>query len=132
MNERALVKINPRNAGHVQIKNYNPQYWFQWGYVVIEPVPDSEQRIKLFVADWPSNKITTGQPTELPKEFWSCIIDFACWVLSMKLGKWNQAAGFYNEYIAGIRKRRNDYIRRRVDTRAIQQIPNNIQRRKQQ
>src|SRR3990170_2822038 len=127
MGQRALLKIRPENCGHITINDNSPQYWFQHGdNIVIEPVPDAVYALKLYVSDFPDAALTTGEPDSLPDEFHSCIVDFACYALSMKLKKWKQAAKYYNIYVKNLTQRRKDYIDRKAEKRAIHQIPNNI------
>ena len=95
---------------------------------MIEPVPDDEYVLKLFIADYPSTALvnTTDIPTELPPEFRPCIIDFACYVLSIKLRRWKQAAVYYNIYIRNLKIRNAAYMKRKVEQRAIHMIPGNV------
>lgn len=129
--DRALLKIRPEACGYTTLRNYSPQYWNNWGrrYVVLEPVPDDAYILKLFIADYPSTALvnTTDVPTELPEEFRPCIIDFACYVLSLKLKKYRQAAKFYNLYISGVKRRRDEYVKRKAERRAIHGIPDHVQ-----
>jgi hypothetical protein len=128
--DRALLKISPTACGYTTLRNYSPQYWNQWGrrYVVIEPVPDDEYALKLFIADYPSTALvnTTDVPTELPEEFRGCIVDFACYVLSIKLRRWKQAAIYYNTYIRNLKIRNAAYMKRKAEQRAIHKIPDNV------
>ena len=95
---------------------------------MIEPVPDDEYVLKLFIADYPSTALvnTTDVPTELPEEFRGCIVDFACYVLSIKLRRWKQAANYYNTYIRNLKIRNAAYMKRKVEQRAIHNIPDNV------
>ena len=71
----------------------------------------------------PYNNVT--YPSSLPDEFHSCVVDFACYVLLLRLRKWGQAARFYNLYINNLKKRRNDYIKRKTDQRSLHSLPIN-------
>ena len=119
---RGLLKILPTIAGYANISGNSPQYWFQWGqYIVIEPVPDAAYSLTLSVSDYPTAELTldTEYSTSLPDEFHPCIVDFACYVLSLRLCRWDQAAKYYNLYIQNLKKRKKDYIDRKAEKRAI-------------
>ncbi len=126
-----LLKIPPTVMGRAMINDYVPQYWFPWGdNVIIDPPPDadSDYRLLLFMADYPRRELTQfyDSPDELPEEFHPCIVDFACYALSLKLKKWKHAAKFYNIYIEGLKKRKKDYIDRKAEKRAIHHIPDKV------
>ncbi|MFH1147971.1 MAG: hypothetical protein V1736_09740 [Pseudomonadota bacterium] len=119
--DHGLLKILPTNVGHIAIDGTAPQYWFQWGNnIVIEPVPDAAYSLTLSISDYPTAELTltTEYPTSLPDEFHPCVVDFACYVLSMRLKKWGQASRFYNLYINNLKKRRKEYIDRKVERRS--------------
>lgn len=129
MADRALLKTRPEAYGYITLQDYTPRGWHGWGgHIVIEPVPDDVFALKLFVADFPSAALvnSTDQPTELPPEFHSCIIDFACYVLSIKLKKWKQTFNYYNIYIRNLKMRRNEYVKRKAEERTIHNIPGNV------
>lgn len=126
---KPLLKIRPEMVGHVTIKDYSPQYWFQSGnYVVIEPVPDGRYSLKLFISTYPCGELTatTDYPTSLPPEFQPCIVDYCLYALSLRMKKWKQAARYYNLYIRNLKKRKKDYIDRKAERRAIHDIPGNV------
>ena len=128
--KRALLKIDPRMAGHTTVLATSyPRYWFPWGkYIVIEPVPDAAYPLLLFVSDWPAEELVNNSdtPTDLPDEFHPCVVDFALYVLSLKLKKWRQAAKYYNNYIKNLKIRKQAYINRKAEQRAIHNIPDNV------
>jgi len=123
------LKIFPTTLGYISIRGDMPQYWYQWGnYVVIEPVPDNAYMLTLFVSDYPTTELTatTDYPDDLPDEFQPCIVDFACYVLSLRMKKWKKAIRYYNLYIRNLKNRRQDYIDRKAEKRAIHRIPANV------
>lgn len=129
MNKIALMRIMPDACGHIPIKDYTPQYWFQWGnYVVIEPVPNDAYQIGNFIADYPHTALTlTSQtPSELPHEFHSCIVDFACYTLSMKLKKWKKAEIFYGRYLNNLENSQREYIRRKAESKEVHRLPDKV------
>lgn len=125
----ALLQIRPETLGHLAIEGQQPRYWYQWGnYVVIEPVPDNEYALKLYLVDFPGTTLTatTDYPDSLPEEFQPCIVDFCLYALSFRMKKWKQAAKYYNLYIRNLKKRKKEYIDRKAEKRAIHQIPGNV------
>jgi len=125
----ALLRVRPETCGHISIKDNSPQYWFQHGNnIVIEPVPDDAYSLKLFVSDYPSEVLALDAdvPDDLPDEFHSCVVDFACYVLSMKLKKWKQASKYYNDYINNLKMRRKEYIQRKAEKKSIHNLPTNV------
>ena len=126
---KGLLKILPETIGHITIDGDIPQYFFQWGgYAVIEPVPGGVFQLKLFVSDYPTGELTatTDYPTSLPDEFQPCVVDFACYVLSIRMKKWRQAARYYNLYINNLKKRKKDYMDRKAERRAIHALPGKV------
>lgn len=126
---KTLLKVRPETFGHIAIKDYTPQYWCQWGdKVLVEPVPDAAYSLKLYTSDYPTTQLTatTDYPTSLPGEFQPCIVDFACYAIALNLRKWGKASLYYNRYITNLKKRRNNYINRKVDQRRIRSIPNKV------
>lgn len=126
---QGLVEILPMMAGHTNISGSTPQYWFPWGdKVVIEPTPDAVYPLTLFVSDYPDAELTltTEYPTSLPDEFHPCIVDFVCYTVCLKLRKWRKASFYYNQYIQNLKKRKQEYMDRKAEKRAIHYIPNNV------
>jgi hypothetical protein len=123
---KSLLKIRPEACGYVTESGY-PQYWFQWGNrVVIEPVPDDVYTLTLFTAGEPASELTSTDEPNLPEEFQLSAVDFACYVLSLKLKKWEQAARFYNQYITNLKIRRKEYIEKKAEPRLLHHIPDNV------
>jgi len=125
----ALLQTDPRAYGFTTIRSYSPQYWFQWGnYLAIEPVPDDDYVINLFISDYPSSEMTLDDdtPSELPYEFWESIIDFALYVLSIKLERWDDVRSYYNNYVNNLRRRRMDYIKRKAEERMVHRFPDEV------
>jgi len=127
--KRALLKTSPLVYGHITVPDYTPRYWFQHGNrVIFEPVPDSAYRMKLFIAAYPSAALIEEQdvPTEIPSEFRMCIVDFACYVLSLKLKRYAKAAEYYNKYINNLNMLRNEYIKRQAERKSIHEVPDSV------
>lgn len=125
----SMLKVSPTALGRISINNYIPMYWFQWGnYVVIEPVPDAVYSLKLFISDYPTPELTatTDYPASLPDEFHPCIIDYACYLLSLRMKKWKKAAKYYNLYIKNLKQRKKDYMDRQADRQKLHSMPDRV------
>lgn len=129
-NNDGLTRISPNVAGYTAIDSYMPIFWFQWGnYIEVEPrISTSDYSVRAFIADAPSAALTgtTSVPSELPAEFQTLLVDFACYVLSLKLKKWKQAARYYNKYINDLSKKRRDFLLRKAEKKSIRELPDNI------
>lgn len=128
---KGMLKISPLVVGRVSINDNSPAYWFPWGKnIVIEPTPDdqAEYQLLLHVADYPRRDLNHyhNSPDELPEEFHPCIVDFCLYTLSVRLKKWGQAVRYYNAYVRNLKMRRQEYIKRKAEQRAICQIPANV------
>jgi hypothetical protein len=124
-----LMKVQPENLGHIMAESSVPQYWFQWmDKVVVEPVPDAPYTLKLYTSDYPTTQLTltTESPTSLPPEFQPCIVDFACYVLSLRLKKWSKASKYYNLYISNLKKRTQSYMDRKAEKRSLHTVPDTV------
>ena len=130
---KGMLKISPTVVGRTAINDYTPILWFQWGnFLIIEPIPipdyNAEYQILLHIADYPRWDLNQYYPSpeELPEEFHPCIVDFACYCLSLRLKKWKQAAKYYNLYIKNLKQRKRDYMSRMADRRGSRAIPDNV------
>ena len=126
---KALLKIRPTDVGYVSLNGTYPQYWFPWGnYVAIEPVPDAQYQLTFYLADYPEYEMTESSDMfyDLPIEFHPCVVDFALYVLALKLRRWKQAVIYYNTYVRNLKIRKAAYMKRKVEQRAIHQIPANV------
>lgn len=143
-----LEQVIPQVLGHCNIDGNSPQFWFQWGpYVVIEPVPDAVYQLRLFSAVPPATEAfggvfyeegvgftdtsqvtwdNVGSISGLPDEFYPSIVDFALYVLSIKLKRWGRAAHYYNIYIANLAQRKEEYILREAEKRSAYMIPRTV------
>lgn len=124
-----LLRILPQSVGHIDLTGSSPQYWFQWGqYIVIEPVPDITYLLTLFVSDYPETELTltTDFPDGLPDEFHSCAVDYACYVLALRMKKWKKAAKYYNLYVKNLKQRKKDYMDRRADRQKLHSMPDRV------
>jgi hypothetical protein len=124
------IKSNPTVFGWYGINNYAPKFWFQWGnFFAVDPLPDASYSLILYEADAPSAALTgtTSVPSELPAEFQTLLVDFACYVLSLKLKKWKQAARYYNKYINDLNKKRRDFLlSKEVDEKKRRVLPDQV------
>lgn len=123
------IKSNPTVFGWYGINNYAPKFWFQWGnFFAVDPLPDASYSLILYEADAPSAALTgtTSVPSELPAEFQTLLVDFACYVLSLKLKKWKQAARYYNKYINDLNKKRRDFLLRKADEKKRRVLPDQV------
>ncbi len=124
-----LLKVMPTVLGRPAIDNNIPQNWTHWGKdIIIDPAPGSDYvyQLLLFMADYPSRELNSfyGTPSDLPAEFHECLVDYACYALSQKLGKWGQASKYYNIYIGNLKQRKQDYINRKTEEKDTHRIPN--------
>lgn len=120
--EHGTIQIDPRTVGHSTINDYSPQYWFVWGnHLVIEPTPDVAYNLKLFYHRIPEAELTSTSdyPDNFPVEFRECLLDFSLYTLSIKLKKWKQASRYYNIYLRNLKKRKQEYVMRKAERRAI-------------
>jgi len=80
------------------------------------------------VSDYPACPMVliSDYPVELPVEFHPCVVDFALYVLALKLRRWKQATVYYNIYIRNLKIRNAAYMKRKVEQRAIHMIPDNV------
>jgi hypothetical protein len=130
LSQQGLLKVIPTVLGYAPIEDNYPGYWYPWGnYVILEPVPDGVYSLNVFSSGVPGTELTlsTDYPTGLPEEFHPCIVDFACYVLSFKLKKWQQAARFYNIYIKNLNARKKEYMDRKAERRNVHSLPLNLE-----
>jgi len=127
-----VLKASPGIFGHSAIDNQTPKYWFQWGdMLAIDPLPDSVANYLMIIhkADYPTRGMDATyhpRPTDLPEEFQPLLIDFACYVLSLKMKKWKQAAGYYNAYMRNMSLRKQEYISRKAEKKALRDLPASV------
>ena len=127
--EKALQKVSPSTFGHMPINGTAPQFWCQWGNsIVIEPLPDAVYVLSIFVSDFPVTELTavTDYPSSLPDEFHPCIVDFALYIFSVKMKKWQQAAKYYNIYVRNLSTRKREYAMNHPDGRFAHELPENV------
>lgn len=131
---RTLIKMTPAMIGHVGLDGVIPQFWFQWGdQIFIEPLPEDVYVLKVYYADYPES-IYTGDalqcdgdiPFDLPEEFRQSVPEYALYVLSAKLKRWNQVAYYYNTYIRNLVGRKELYTAQHPDTRFGHELPNTV------
>lgn len=133
-NSKGLMEILPQIVGHLNPTDITsgkgiPLYWFQWGKnIIFEPTPNSTAAgytTNIYRACFPDSAPTTVL-TNLPAELDDCVADFATAYANFKLKRWGDAGLAYNRYIAGIQKRKFDYIIRPADPRTARQLPYQI------
>jgi len=128
---RGLVKATPQMIGHLKIDKSHPQYWFPWGDLVyIEPIPDYRYTLRIHYADYPASELVLNDDTlsDLPLAFQHCVVDFALYVLCLKLQRWSKAQAFYNRYIGNLVARRKEYIEQNVEGRYAHEMPNRVEK----
>jgi hypothetical protein len=141
-NGDGLLQVLPTAMG--KDESGPPKRWAQWGqYVLLDPIPDAAYALTLYVAVDAGNELsgwdvvysadfvdtedvlwvrnTYGSP-DIPPEFHPCVVDFACAMLSMKMRRWYDAAGFFNDYMAGLISRREEYILHKKELRKDRSI----------
>jgi len=127
-----VIKANPNVFGHLVIDNQTPKYWFQWNNAfVIDPLPDDTASYLMMVhrASYPSKEMDGTYykaPNDLPEEFHSLLIDFACYVLLIKLKKWRQASKYYNRYMRNLNAKRQEYVNRKAEERKLIKLPDEV------
>jgi hypothetical protein len=151
---KALVKILPEAQGLVELSGNNPQYWFPWDHhAVIIPVPQAAYTLNLFISDYPSVPVErqhviyfdtpyvlwkdangiqwyktheNDYPSEIPSEFQYCVAMFVMYVLSLNLKRWTTASSYYNLYISSLQSLKEEYMKQRVETTVVHQLPDQI------
>ena len=127
-----VLKASPGIFGHCAIDNQTPKYWFQWGdMLAIDPLPDNVANYLMMMhkADYPTRGMDATYypvPSDLPEEFQELLVDFACYVLSLKLKKWKQASRHYNIYTQNLSLRKQEYINRKAEKRLLRDLPINV------
>lgn len=128
---QGLIKISPSNRGRIPIDDSSPKAWFTWGdEIVVEPVPDDNYKLALYVSDFPESELTLDSdvPSSLPLEFHECIALFSCYSLLLKRKKWGMAVYYYNRYLSSLEKKYRIYINRKAERREQKQLPFPIRR----
>lgn len=127
---KGIPGIIPQSVGNNPIAGYSPQGWFQWGkYLVIEPPPDVlTYDLNVFASCLPAAQMTgdTDTPASLPAEFHTCVYRFGKAFAAMKLRRWADAGGMYNEYVADVLKKRAEFISKHPDGRLMREEPDNV------
>lgn len=118
--QKGLLRVNPNVVGRAALDNYIPTRYFPWGNEIkLDPVPDDEYTINLYISDFPSTALSsdTDELSALPEEFHECSVYFSCYVLCVKMKKWATAKDFYNKYIDSLEKKYKIYMDRKSETR---------------
>lgn len=126
---KGLFKIRPEMCGRVNIVGNHPQFWYHWGqYIVIEPIPNNVYKLILYVSDAPPSELEkeTDYPDGIPDAFHPLIVDYACYLLSMKLKRWDKAVKFYNRFVTNLTIRKKEYMEQKADTKLLYVIPDTV------
>lgn len=125
-----MISAYPQTLGHVTINGYTPQYWFQWGDIlVIEPLPDvATYDLYVYASCYPSAVLSGDSDTAscVPAEFHECILMFATSFACLKLKRWGDAAMFYNKYIESVQSKKAEYVSKYTEVRQLHDIPANV------
>jgi len=123
-----LVKIIPKQLGHLNLNTTIPQYWFPWAKKIgIEPLPDAAYDLNVYVASLPTIEMSadTDEP-QIPDEFQELIIQYAIWKALCKDGLFQGVADIYNDYIYRLQFIRENIIRRYSDNKYEFKIPDKV------
>lgn len=127
---QGLMEILPQAIGYIPVSGSTPQYWFQWGdMLVIEPVPDAATYdLALYASCYPTPALSSSTDTldDLPEEFHECVYFFALAYSALKLRRWGDAALAYNQYIATVQRHKAEYIAKHPDTRITHDLPDSV------
>lgn len=124
---KGLVKINPLAVGYAALNGSAPQYWFQWGdMLVIEPTPDvATYDLNIYASCYPSTVLSADGdlPSALPPELHERLFWFALAFSALKLRRWSVVAAAYNKYIDDVQRFRAEFIAKIADARRSHEIP---------
>jgi hypothetical protein len=127
---KGIPCILPNAVGHTDIDGYDPQYWFQWGNViVIEPLPDvSTYDLYLYASCYPPSALTLTTETldYIPEEFHECVYDYIMAFACLKLKRWGDFVFLYNKYIETLQLKKMEYIKNNADPRILHKVPDNV------
>lgn len=98
---RALIRIAPKNYGHIDTNATDPQYYWVWnGYVFIDPIPSGTPGNATLYAAGDSEDMTHDAHTSnLPVQFTQLMVLYATYHGLIKAQKFQQAASIYSIYI---------------------------------
>jgi hypothetical protein len=127
---KGIVCVLPNAIGYMGIPDNTPQYWFQWGNVlVVEPLPDvSTYELYVYASCYPPSAITLTTSTldYLPEEFHECVFDYVLAFACLKLKRWGDFVFFYNKYIETLQIKKAEYIKNAPDMRVYHMVPDNV------
>jgi hypothetical protein len=128
---KGLMCIQPQAIGHIPISGNAPQYWFQWGdMLVIEPLPDvGTYDLAIYASCIPTPVLSADSDvcSDLPSEFHECVYYFALAIAAVKLKRWSMVATYYNKYIVDVQTKREQYAINRIDSRSSHTLPDAVQ-----
>jgi hypothetical protein len=125
-----MMGIIPQAVGYTPINLNVPQYWFQWGNIlVIDPLPDAATYdLAIYAACIPTPVLSADgdKCDDIPVEFHECVYLFALAFAALKIRRWGDAATTYNKYITSLQQKRAEYIMKYADSRFSHEIPDNV------
>jgi hypothetical protein len=97
----ALIRITPKQFGHIRANGTGPQFYWTWnGSVYIYPTPSGTPgSLTLYAAGSPDPITNDGHVSNLPVQFSALIILYATYRGMIKAAKFQQAASLYSIYI---------------------------------
>jgi hypothetical protein len=123
-----LPKITLKHFGRLPLSGATPQYWTQWGGVVlIEPIPASAYTLYATISDYPLIEMSsdTDEPT-IPATYYEDLIWYAVSRCYMRKGRREQAAYAYNRYIEAIQFKKFQRTYPKQDARLLTSIPEGV------
>ncbi len=123
---RPLLHITPYMMGWLPYAGEYPQYWFTWGNrLVVDPPGLGDYLCRLYVHDYPAAAMLAAAdgPVDLPETFQPVVVDFALYILALKLRRFRTAVKHYNNYILNMARRRREFTGRKAQGREINRIP---------
>lgn len=120
-----LPKITPKHFGRIPLSGTAPQYWTQWGgLILIEPIPDSTYTLYATVSDYPLTEMSsdTDEPS-IPSAYHEDLVWYAVSRCYMRKGRRDQGAFAYNRYIESIQLKKFARTYPKQDDRILTSIP---------
>ncbi len=123
-----LIRIHPKQVGHVPINGTSPQYYYiEDGYVGIEPLPDATYSIRLYTLDYPSREMSVNtELPELPEEYRPLIIPYALHLAILKEGKVAASQQLYSIFMNEIQYHKFMYNKATKDGYDDMKVSDNV------
>jgi len=128
-NPVGLLKIIPKQLGHLNLNGTHPQYWFPWGKTIaIEPLPDAAYNLKVYVASLPTIEMseTTDEP-QIPVSLHYLVIKYAYCRALMKDGLLKNAGFVYANYVYDLENIRSSIVEKYQDRKSEYKLPDRIE-----